>query len=235
MDAAPGQLRRTDDRPPLWTPLACLLLGTVAIRWLDLDPLLARWFHGFGWFFQTQHGWLGWIYRLAPLPSLLLAGVALVTLVVAAWSRWARRRWRAAAFLVALMALGPGLLVNGILKDYTGRPRPYQVEAFGGRLPYRQALQLGPPGEGYSFPSGHAAVAFYLMAPFFVCWRTRRRCAWAVLGLGVAWGLLVGVVRMLQGGHFASDVLWAAGVVYLLAWVLWRLLSPDRPPHDGAG
>ncbi len=235
MDAAAGQLKTDRSHPPLWVPLGVLVLGTWAIRGLGLDLAVARWLHGFGRFFDTDSGWLGVLYHWAPWPSLLLAAGALGGLAVAPWMSAARRYRRAALFLVLLMALGPGLLVNVILKDYTGRPRPYQSEPFGGPFPYREAWELGPPGEGYSFPSGHASTAFYWMGLFFVCWRSRRRCAWIALGVGLAWGLVIGVVRMVQGGHFLSDVLWAGGLIYLLGWGLWYWLRPDWPAaRDGS-
>jgi len=210
-------------------PLALLALGTVVLRALDVDLAVAHWLYRYGHFFETEHGPLGILYRFAPVPGLALGLAALGLLVAVPWSARTRRHWRAWAFLVALLALGPGLLVNGILKDYTGRPRPYQIQDFGGPYPYRPVFRLGPPGEGYSFPSGHATIAFYLMSPFFLCWRRHRRCAWLSLAVGLAWGTLIGLVRMLQGGHFASDVLWAAGVVYLLGWLLWWVLRPEAP------
>ena len=39
---------------------------------------------------------------------------------------------RAAVFLIATLALGPGLLTNVLLKDHWGRPRPIDVRQFGG-------------------------------------------------------------------------------------------------------
>ncbi len=39
---------------------------------------------------------------------------------------------RAAIFLVATLAIGPGILVNGVFKDHWSRPRPVQVTEFGG-------------------------------------------------------------------------------------------------------
>src|SRR5256885_12866128 len=39
---------------------------------------------------------------------------------------------RAAIFLIATLALAPGLMANAILKDYWGRPRPAEVSEFYG-------------------------------------------------------------------------------------------------------
>ena len=36
------------------------------------------------------------------------------------------------AFLALTLALGPGLLVNGLIKEHSHRPRPFQTQDFGG-------------------------------------------------------------------------------------------------------
>jgi membrane-associated phospholipid phosphatase len=38
-------------------------------------------------------------------------------------------------------------------------------------------------------------------------------------------GLLMGLARMAQGGHWPSDILWSAGCIWLCAWGLNWLLS----------
>jgi membrane-associated PAP2 superfamily phosphatase len=51
-----------------------------------------------------------------------------------------------------------------------------------------------------------------------------------VLAGGLSYGLLMGVARMAQGGHFPSDVLWAGGMVYLVGLTLSRLMQLDADP-----
>lgn len=68
-----------------------------------------------------------------------------------------------------------------------------------------------------SFPSGHASVAFFLMGLGFVVSPNR---SWLRRGFfvgGIAYGLAMGFTRVLQGGHFISDVLWAGAIVYFVA------------------
>ncbi|OYW24720.1 MAG: hypothetical protein B7Z55_01380, partial [Planctomycetales bacterium 12-60-4] len=65
-----------------------------------------------------------------------------------------------------------------------------------------------------SFPSGHAAVAFYLMAPAFIVHGRRPRLAKGLLLFGLLFGACMSATRVVQGGHFASDVIWSAGIVY---------------------
>jgi membrane-associated PAP2 superfamily phosphatase len=38
--------------------------------------------------------------------------------------------------------------------------------------------------------------------------------------LGLAYGTVMGIGRMVQGGHFATDVLWAWGLTYLTGLIL---------------
>lgn len=125
---------------------------------------------------------------------------------------------RELAFLVFLLGLGPGLVVNEGMKENWGRSRPVDLIQFGGDKQFSRALVLSDQG-GKSFPSGHAAAAFYLVAVAFMI--ARRRRLW--MGLAFAYGLLVGGMRVASGGHFLSDVLTSALVVWLLVVVLYQL------------
>jgi lipid A 4'-phosphatase len=225
---------RTVLRSPAWW----LFLLTVAVFVVHpgLDLTVAAWFYrpGEGFPFadlpvvRAVHEFIG------VLPKVL---VVLLGLFLA--STWYRRhlgdqgRRRAAAFVMLLLLLGPGLAVN-LMKDGWGRARPKQVTEFGGGKqftpPYQPSDQCR---RNCAFTSGHAATGFALMAPaFFV---RRRRRAWLVAG--VCAGLLVGSIRMAQGGHFVSDVLFSGWIVYATALALdagMRRLWPQRPAAAGA-
>ena len=51
----------------------------------------------------------------------------------------------------------------------------------------------------------------------------------------MGYGILMGVARMAQGGHFPSDVLWAWGMVYLVGVALYYLLRMDRDAEPEPG
>ncbi|HHB76481.1 MAG TPA: phosphatase PAP2 family protein [Desulfobulbus sp.] len=166
--------------------------------------------------------WL-FLYKAAPVPGILLAIGAFVVLCAGFIYSSLKKYRRQSVFPILLLALGPGLLVNVILKDHLGRPRPQELVEFGGRQHFVQFWQPGPAGRNSSFPCGHASIAFFLMAPWFIYRRRRRSLALCFLWLRLSFGLLVGVTRIMQGGHFLSDVLWAGGLVYitgeLLSWL----------------
>ena len=213
-------------------PLAIVLAGTAFFRFTQADLVIAEQFHGglVGWPGRKAEPWLS-LYRWGCYPGLVMG---LGGLAVAAASRfWPRLQvWRAEGlFLGLLLLLGPGLMVNLVLKEFCSRPRPSQVERFGGQHPFLPIGQLGSSQPCRSFPSGHASMGFYLMAPAFVLYRRRPRWAAAFVGLGLAGGLLIGVGRIVQGQHFASDVLWSFGVVYFTALPLAYLYHRRAEPR----
>ncbi len=164
------------------------------------------------------------LYRWAAAPAVLISAAALLVLLAgffaARWTAWRRP----ALFILLFIAIGPGLTVNVLLKEQIGRARPREIVEFGGSHQFTQFWQAGDAGGNSSFPSGHAAVAFFTFAPWFALRRRHKKTAAAFLGAGLTFGILVGTARILQGGHFVSDILWAGGLLYLigggLAWVM---------------
>ena len=179
----------------------------------------------------AMRSWLGvdatyqavpWLGRLAFTTSALLVAIAY-------WRpQWLALRWRrrnTAALLV--MLLGGVLLVNVVLKEHWGRPRPTATTHFGGVKPFQPALQ--PSNlcrRNCSFVSGHAATGFCLLALGLTGAPAARR-RWLLAG----WlaGGVIGMGRIVQGGHFASDVLfcglfiWACALVVREVWLRLRL------------
>lgn len=188
---------------------AVVVMGVMS-AWPQIDVAIASAFYQPGIGFPGAQLWpvkliyvgvaRAWV--VAPvLVMLLLAGCA--PYVGASW----RPRRRALLYLLTALLLGPGLIVNTVLKNQWGRPRPVHLAQFGGTAPFSAALSYSTHcPTNCSFPSGHAGAAFFLMAGY---WRTGRR-RWLVAG--IACGLVVGVTRMVVGAHFLSDVI-ASGLI----------------------
>jgi membrane-associated phospholipid phosphatase len=123
-------------------------------------------------------------------------------------------------------------LINGVLKPCWNRPRPCNVTDFDGPQLFLPVWQRGHGETDSSFPSGHAAMGFCLMAPAFVCWRRRPVLAAAFVALGLCCGGVIGLARMVAGGHFPSDVLWSAGVIYFTGLVLAAPFRFGRSGRD---
>ena len=172
-------------------------------------------------------------YKAAPILTMLVALPALFIVLFGTWIR-PLKAWRAhAAVVVLTVVLGPGLLVNGIFKEFWDRPRPVQTENFGGDFPYAPPLMIGEAAGGKSFPCGHCSAGFALAA-LWLLWRKRRpRLAAAALTLALVLGAAMGFSRIAAGGHYLSDVLWAAWLSMFAAWASYYLIM--RIPQREAG
>ncbi len=215
-------------------PLALLLAGTVLFRLLPLDLDISAKFYDektAGWPVGQSAPWQQ-LYDFGNHPAFVLSGAGLALLAAGAFLRQAKPWRRAGLFLVLVMLIGPGLITNSLLKEYWGRPRPRMVQTLGGEYAFEPVLTYDATSPGKSFPSGHAAAAFYLTALYFVALHRRWPgwVRWSCLLAGLAFGTLMGMARIVQGGHFASDVLWAAAIVWLVACACARgiLRVPER-------
>ena len=199
-----------------------------------LLPQLDLWFRG-----CSMHRGRGFVLESWP-PIILVYrsvpwvawGIVLVTAGAAIWLFLVGRPlWRfdrkALLFVAFSTALGPGFLANTVLKDHWGRARPVQIEAFGGPHHFTPApLPAAECARNCSFVSGHAALGFSLVAFAFLLQPgpPRRRG----IGAALAVGGVVGLVRIAQGAHFLSDVVFAGLLVFgTTALLYWWIVERD--------
>ena len=146
------------------------------------------------------------------------------------WRGWAPNG-AAVVMLVLSFALGPGVLVNLVLKDHSHRPRPVQVTAFGGTDAFRPVLRFdGACSRNCSFVSGEASSAFWTLAPAVLApgpW------APAAVSAALVFGIATGLLRMAFGGHFLSDTILAGLLTWLVIVLCWRLVRRFGPSEPG--
>lgn len=148
-------------------------------------------------------------YMVGALIALILAGLVRGFLQKKAFLGLKKHYW---LFLLLALALGPGLMVNTVFKDQWGRARPVQISQFGGTKNFTRAfIPTDQCSKNCSFVSGHASVGFFLAA-FAYCYK--RRFKWWMT-IGVLSGSMIGLFRIMEGGHFFTDVV-ASGLVVLL-------------------
>lgn len=210
-------------------PLCVASFFTVLFHLTDADIAIESWFYSplSGWFLGKENPWY-LLYEYGNIPALLLSGGGLLAFVLSFFRKQLTSYRKIGLFLITFMILGPGLVVNTLFKDHWGRPRPIDIVDFGGTETYRHAWEKGQAGQGKSFPSGHAAVGFFLFSPFFFLRDASRRQAVLFLLLGISYGVLMGTGRMVQGGHFPTDVLWSGALTYLTGLVLYYVFRFDR-------
>ena len=216
-------------------PLMGIVFVTAALGVANVDIRIEEYFYSpeGGWFSGQTEPWF-FLYHFGNIPAFLLCAAGLFSFLLSFFGRAFLPYRKIGLFLVVFMILGPGLLINTVFKDHWGRPRPADIVQFGGSEPFRHFWEIGRPGQGKSFPSGHASVGFFLFAPFFVLRNSRREWALFFLIIGISYGMLMGLGRMVQGGHFLTDVLWAGAITYLTGLVLYYIFRFDSC-HPRAG
>ena len=117
-------MNRSQTWREIWLVLAVLVGGTALIAASKADLAVASHFYqSGGWPMGEQFPWKP-LYRLDRYPALV---VAIFGLFAACYSYY-KPHWlpwrRQGIFLVLVLALGPGLLVNTTFKDHWGRPTP---------------------------------------------------------------------------------------------------------------
>lgn len=123
------------------------------------------------------------------------------------------------------MFLGPLLIVNGIFKTLWGRARPMDILEFGGDKLFSPAMVISNQcTRDCSFVSGHTAVAFWTLSLALLFPKKYRNMAVTIAFL---FGVFVGMVRIVQGYHYFSDVLFSAVINIYIIWYINKSLLKD--------
>ena len=161
------------------------------------------------------------LFKYGELFGLVTGAIALsIFLLSFVWKKY--KVWRRGALAMVLtLVIGAGLITNVALKGYWGRPRPKQVFDFGGTHLFRPFwcpdFHTGHDSQK-SFPSGHVAMGFYFLS---LCLVGRRYKSNALFGTGVFLTFFLGgglmIARVVQGGHFVSDVVVSPIIMWYVA------------------
>ena len=199
-------------------------IGVIFGAYPDLDIWIA------GRFFDPQsklfmlRWWIS-VWRDASMwvVTALASTVVLAFVVRMIWHRGHRfLRGRAILFLLMTLALAPGLGSNVILKEYWGRPRPIDIQQFGGQEHF--VAWWDPRGDcpkNCSFVSGDVSGAFWTLAPAALVPPGWRALAYATV---FVFGTSISLARMAFGGHFFTDVFFAGVLTYLIVWTMHGLI-----------
>ncbi|MDG1532237.1 MAG: phosphatase PAP2 family protein [Paracoccaceae bacterium] len=205
--------------------IACAILFTVAP---EIDLVLTR------VFFENNGFWASTSTPLNQFRDILYGAVfAMLVTALVSWgfALCGRRLWsvptRVWAFVSALVLIGPGLIVNSVLKAYWGRARPDDVKEFGGTMEFTPALIPSDQcPSNCSFVSGEGAgatalfIATAVLLPFAVAPKWQKSVL-LLTGIICAFGI---ALRVMMGRHFLSDTVFAMLIVSLIALLLHRLI-----------
>jgi lipid A 4'-phosphatase len=205
-----------------------VLAAAVFLAMPRIDLAAARLFYAPDTGFVGQH--LAWVQALRQLfVGLYLGAIALclggLGMTWRSRPQWLQLGWAKWLFLAACLAAGPGLVANVVLKNHWGRARPIHVVELGGAKAFTPPLVIAREcRRNCSFLSGEASstyLTFYAAAVLFPQWSA------TLVVIGTVGGFATGLIRMSQGGHFLSDVVFA-GVFMALTVLVLRALMLGR-------
>ena len=215
---------------PGWIFAAVIGGSAVVVAWVlafpSVDLRFASVFYQGDGTFAGQHSSLSFILRNAFIALYVLACVVAVAGLVL--TRDSKRLWIGLAFmqwlfLTVSLAVGPGVVANLALKDQFGRARPSQIVEFGGSKHFTAALVPAKECQrNCSFVSGKSSSIFVLFFATACLWRRHFK---ALAVSGIVCGGAAGLVRMSQGGHFFSDVVFSAVFMAMTVFALYWLFE----------
>lgn len=200
-----------------------LLTFALAALIFNIFPKLDIWFSSLffenGHFFLYNNPVVVAICRSAEVAVWILS-IGLISLLVWKNNPFALNQ-KMAVFLLIVLILGPGLVVNVIFKEHWGRARPGRIEEFGGVQKFTRAFVISDQCEtNCAFVSGHASIGFYFVAFGFV-WRAHRK---KIITAAAIYGALIGLGRIMRGVHFLSDIVFSFFFVYITAFMVYELM-----------
>lgn len=212
-----------------------ILAGAIVLFWLfpSLDLWASRLLYkGNHEFVGSHSAVLSVVRAFFNVTFALTCIVTALGLVIAyrsgrSWLTLSFYRW---LFLAICLGIGPGLVANLGLKDHWDRARPHNVVEFGGTKKFSSPIHPSDQCESHcSFVSGEASSIFVI---FFAVALMFRRRARTLIALGIVLGSATGFVRMAQGAHFLSDVVFAgifmAFTVAVIELIFSSIVSESR-------
>ena len=219
--ATPPQRRRL----PVSIVLAAFSIAFVIALFLDVP--LSTWAHDTGlagWL--KEHTYVAYVIRLPG--NFLFTVVMSAALLIAAWRAGIRRGprlWESPAIVFLAGVLSS---VNGLLKMFVGRIRPYHGVPPFELHPFRYGLVNSEAS--FSFPSGDATLAF-AMAVSLGMVLPRLRPLWWTLAV------IVGLERIAANAHYPSDVVAGAALGTAVAVAAKKIVglftkNDANPPQE---
>jgi len=164
------------------------------------------------------------------------AWIVFILCAVGLFASYTSTKWKslqnpALVFLLTFI-IGAGLFTHLLLKDHWGRPRPKQSIEFGGSQEFRPFYSpnfFHQPEPSKSFPCGHCSMGFVFFSVALLGMRLKNKwLTYAGWTLALGLGGLLGITRIMQGGHFFSDVLMSALILWLTALAMDWLVYSER-------
>ncbi|MAV82291.1 MAG: hypothetical protein CMI90_02355 [Pelagibacteraceae bacterium] len=186
-------------------------------------------YRGSGQFFANSTDWNVYILREIILKIIVIA-LFLLPLISSVHLAFTKKRLlnlslNNCAYLFLSSILSLGIVVNIILKNLWGRVRPNDTVIFGGDQPFSIPwLKVSHCDHNCSFVSGDVS-AYTLLLALILVFDKKHLTKFAYLLI-----FLIGLTRIMEGGHFFSDVIMSFMITHFILKILFDLFSrlPDN-------
>jgi lipid A 4'-phosphatase len=205
-----------------WLPILLFILLAPFTPFLDLE--IERFFYNMN--SDPSHRFISnnfthFMYEFGTIPAWIVVSIASIMLLLS----YTKRKWKScynpSLVLLLTVAIGAGFITHALLKDQWGRPRPKQVIEFGGIQEFRPFWKpnfFDQPEPSKSFPCGHCTMGFFFFALALVGKRIQNNALfWTGIILAFSLGIALSLARMMMGGHFLSDTIMSALIMWLTA------------------
>lgn len=222
-------------RRPIWTLVALTAIASLLLYLFPtVDLMVSSLFYGGPDRFEASISpFLRRVRELGKEASRIYAAAAIAGLLVPFLFGGTRflLRARDALFLALVQIVGPGLIVNILLKGFWGRARPMNVEEFGGDMPFTAPwVIVDHCAWNCSFVSGEGASSIALIALALIAPRSWRP---TIVVSVILFTLVMSLNRIAFGGHFFSDVVLSWLITLLVIAVLHKMIySPQSRITD---
>ncbi|MDR3623740.1 MAG: phosphatase PAP2 family protein [Chlamydiales bacterium] len=196
--------------------IPCILFILIAPFTPKLDLLISH-------FFYIDHFSKAPIWQLfydyGTWPAWIVAVISLIIIIASFFSAYWKKFKKDALLFLCSLILGGGIITNLLLKQFWQRPRPVQLDEFGGFIyyhPFWIPLHEYTIEPGRSFPCGHCTMGFIFLAFCFIgIRRNNRPIFYTGLFITLFLGIGLSLSRIAMGGHFFSDTLASLLIMWL--------------------
>ncbi len=207
------------------------MAGVIFFVFPQIDLAISAFFFKDGIFYLAKTPIIKFIYSYAPFLAVLtgiFAFFSSIYMTIQKTDVLFGFRKKIFIFMVLAILVGPALIVNVVLKENFGRARPKDIVEFGGTKEFTRPLSISNQCEtNCSFVSGHSSTGFYFCAVALIfSGRKKKLVFWG----GILLGTVIGLIRIIAGAHFASDVYFSFVAVYLSALLLHYWMFRDEYP-----
>ena len=186
----------------------------------QVDIVISSLFYNDGFYLKGSFYEQFFYYSIRPI----IASVVIGSLGVFFYNYFSKKNIfllgkRKLLYIILVISLTPGIIVEYGFKQNFERPRPKEIELFGGKKEFYPAYTFAKQNSK-SFISGHSAAAFSLVGIALLFYKRKR--LFILLSLGYGLGMII--ARIMAGGHFFSDVLLSALLVLIANILLYKAI-----------